>query len=128
MDTATARGRGGVQALATRLYAEHRSYLLNIATRNAPSRDDAEDTLQDAFPAFRRAGRRRLRLPRGPHRAHGPFADTVWMVRSCFGIRANAVSSAIRPSAPAENAVAACTASYDPSAYLCMRSGTASAT
>jgi RNA polymerase sigma factor (sigma-70 family) len=44
-----------VEALASRLYAERRTYLLRIAERNSLNRDDAEDALQEAFIAFVRA-------------------------------------------------------------------------
>jgi DNA-directed RNA polymerase specialized sigma24 family protein len=41
--------------LAVELYREHRGYLLVIACRNAASRADAEEALQEAFISFMRA-------------------------------------------------------------------------
>jgi RNA polymerase sigma factor (sigma-70 family) len=50
-----ANRRSEVEALASRLYAERRSYLLRIAERNSLNRDDAEDALQETFITFVRA-------------------------------------------------------------------------
>jgi RNA polymerase sigma factor (sigma-70 family) len=44
--------RAEVQALAAELYAQRRSYLLAIATRNAANHADAEEAVQFAFLAF----------------------------------------------------------------------------
>lgn len=52
---AQASKRRRSEALAVRLYAERRSYLLRIARRNSLSSEDAEDALQEAFLAFIRA-------------------------------------------------------------------------
>jgi RNA polymerase sigma factor (sigma-70 family) len=41
-----------VRAMAGRIYAERRRYLLNIARRNAPTEADAEEALQDTFANF----------------------------------------------------------------------------
>ncbi len=41
-----------VQALADRLYAERREYLLHIARRNGANGEDAEEALQDSFVLF----------------------------------------------------------------------------
>jgi RNA polymerase sigma factor (sigma-70 family) len=41
-----------VRAMAGRIYSERRSYLLNIARRNAASEADAEEALHDSFAAF----------------------------------------------------------------------------
>jgi RNA polymerase sigma factor (sigma-70 family) len=41
-----------VRAMAGRIYAERRTYLLRIARRNAPTAADAEEALQDTFANF----------------------------------------------------------------------------
>ena len=41
-----------VRAMAGRIYAERRTYLMRIAKRNAPTEADAEDALQDTFANF----------------------------------------------------------------------------
>src|ERR1700730_14657628 len=47
-----APSRARVRALATTLYAERRSHLLSIATRNSANRADAEDALPEALIFF----------------------------------------------------------------------------
>lgn len=44
--------RAGAEALAERLYTDHRPRLLGIARRNCAGWDDAEEALQDAFILF----------------------------------------------------------------------------
>jgi RNA polymerase sigma factor (sigma-70 family) len=41
-----------VRAMAGRIYAERRTYLMRIALRNAPTEADAEDALQETFANF----------------------------------------------------------------------------
>jgi RNA polymerase sigma factor (sigma-70 family) len=41
-----------VRAMAGRIYAQRRTYLMRIARRNAPTEADAEEALQDAFAEF----------------------------------------------------------------------------
>jgi RNA polymerase sigma factor (sigma-70 family) len=41
-----------VRAMAGRIYTERRTYLLNIARRNAPTEADAQEALQDTFANF----------------------------------------------------------------------------
>ena len=41
-----------VRAMAGRIYAERRRYLMAIAKRNAPTEADAEEALQDTFANF----------------------------------------------------------------------------
>jgi RNA polymerase sigma factor (sigma-70 family) len=41
-----------VRAMAGRVYAERRTYLMAIARRNAPTEADAEEALQDTFANF----------------------------------------------------------------------------
>jgi RNA polymerase sigma factor (sigma-70 family) len=52
ISTPAEAARASAEALAERLYAEHRPRLLAIARRNSSNRDDAEEALQDAFILF----------------------------------------------------------------------------
>lgn len=50
--SAKQRKRARVQSIATELYSNRYGQLLSIAQRNAPTRADAEEALQEAFVSF----------------------------------------------------------------------------
>jgi RNA polymerase sigma factor (sigma-70 family) len=81
----TARAKGApsrerVKALAARLYAERRSYLLGIAIRNSVNPADAEEALQEAFVSFI-----------GAFDPDGPAPPLPWLIltlkRQCWARR-----------------------------------------
>ena len=72
-----------MRELATRLYAEQRTYLLSIARRNAANEADTEEALQEAFASFLRGF--------DPARGAPPLAWlTLTLKRECWAKRRNA--------------------------------------
>jgi RNA polymerase sigma factor (sigma-70 family) len=72
-----------VRAMAGRIYAERRRYLLGIARRNAASDADAEEALQDTFANFIQSYDPRGEAPALPWL-------TVALKRQCWRMRENA--------------------------------------
>ena len=78
--SAAADRRARAEAIATRIYAERRDYLLRIARWHALNDEDAEEALQDTFLAFIEKA--------DPDRIAEPLAWlTLTLKRECWGRR-----------------------------------------